>query len=62
MNRLPKSKSVSRQRRSCDLNPGPSAPESTRLPSRPGRRTIGRKFCQPDRDARIFPVPERVFE
>jgi len=31
---------VSRQRRDCDLNPGPSAPESstltTRLPSHPG--------------------------
>jgi len=30
---------VTRQRRGCDLNPGPSAPESstltTRLPSRP---------------------------
>jgi len=32
-------KTVTRQRRDCDLNPGPSAPESstltTRLPSRP---------------------------
>ena len=39
MNSLPKT--VTRQRRGCDLNPGPSAPESstltTRLPSqRPG--------------------------
>jgi len=37
VNRLPKS--VSRQRRDCDLNPGRSAPESstltTRLPSHP---------------------------
>ena len=37
MNSLPKT--VTRQRRGCDLNPGPSAPESstliTRLPSRP---------------------------
>ena len=37
MNRLPKT--VTRQRRDCDLNPGPSAPESstltTRLPSYP---------------------------
>jgi len=36
-NSLPKT--VTRQRRSCDLNPGPSAPESstqtTRLPSHP---------------------------
>ena len=35
MNNLPKT--VTRQRRDCDLNPGPSAPESstltTRLPS-----------------------------
>ena len=38
MNSLPKT--VTRQRRDCDLNPGPSAPESstltTRLPSYPG--------------------------
>ena len=38
MNSLPKT--VTRQRRDCDLNPGPSAPESstltTRLPSHPG--------------------------
>ena len=37
MNSVPKT--VTRQRRSCDLNPGPSAPESstliTRLPSHP---------------------------
>jgi len=37
VNRLPKT--VTRQRRDCDLNPGPSAPESgtltTRLPSHP---------------------------
>ena len=37
MNSLPKT--VTRQRRGCDLNPGPSAPESstltTRLPSQP---------------------------
>jgi len=37
MNSLPKT--VIRQRRGCDLNPGPSAPESstltTRLPSHP---------------------------
>jgi len=38
VNSLPKT--VTRQRRDCDLNPGPSAPESstltTRLPSHPG--------------------------
>ena len=37
VNSLPKT--VTRQRRGCDLNPGPSAPESstltTRLPSHP---------------------------
>ena len=37
VNSLPKT--VTRQRRDCDLNPGPSAPESstltTRLPSQP---------------------------
>jgi len=38
VNSLPKA--VTRQRRDCDLNPGPSTPESstltTRLPSHPG--------------------------
>ena len=41
MNSLPKT--VTRQRRDCNLNPGPSAPESstlaTRLPSHQGRYT-----------------------
>ena len=40
VNSLPKT--VTRQRRGCDLNPGPSAPESstltTRLPSHPPKR------------------------
>ena len=44
VNSLPKT--ATRQRRDCDLNPGPSAPESstltTRLPSQPSRIT-GRK-------------------
>ena len=56
VNSLPKT--VTRQRRDCDLNPGPYAPESstltTRLPSRPhtGRakkvrsQTRGRKFSE----------------
>ena len=39
VNSLPKT--VTRQRRDCDLNPGPTAPESsmltTRLPSHPGQ-------------------------
>ena len=39
VNSLPKT--VTRQRRDCDLNPGPSAPESstvtTRLPSHPSQ-------------------------
>ena len=42
MNSLPRT--VTRQRRGCDLNPGPSAPESstltTRLPSHPDAATV----------------------
>ena len=42
VNSLPKT--VTRQRRGCDLNPGPSAPESsaltTRLPSHPNISTV----------------------
>ena len=45
VNSLPNT--VTRQRRGCDLNPGPSAPESrtltTRLPSHTGSRIEGRK-------------------
>jgi len=34
-------KTVTRQRRDCDLNPGPSAPESSALTTRlPGRPSI----------------------
>jgi len=44
VNGLPKT--VTRQRRGCDLNPGLSAPESstltTRLPSQPGS---GAEYC-----------------
>jgi len=44
VNSLPKT--VTRQRRDCDLNPGPAAPESstltTRLPSHPERRYTSR--------------------
>ena len=50
MSSLPKT--VTRQRRDCDLNPGPSAPESstltTRLPSHPkicNERTINISVC-----------------
>ena len=43
MNSLPKT--VTRQRRDCDLNPAPSAPESstltTRLPSHPANDYVG---------------------
>jgi len=46
VNSLPKT--VTRQRRDCDLNPGPSAPESstltTRLPSHPLTEVAG-KYC-----------------
>jgi len=42
VNSLPKT--VTRQRRNCDLNPGPSAPESstltTRLPSHSGHLLV----------------------
>jgi len=48
VNSLPKT--VTRQRRSCDLNPGPSAPESsmltTRLPIRPTGLIRGTKCRQ----------------
>jgi len=41
-------KTVTRQRRDCDLNPGPSAPESstltTRLPSQPVQRNVERIY------------------
>ena len=44
VNSLPKT--VTRQRRDCDLNPGPSAPESstltTRLPSYPGNTKVNK--------------------
>jgi len=46
VNSLPKT--VTRQRRNCDLNPGPSAPESstltTRLPSHPNRYTAIHRY------------------
>ena len=46
VNSLPKS--VTRQRRGCDLNPRPSAPESsmltTRLPSHPNLE-VGQQQC-----------------
>jgi len=46
MNSLPKT--VTRQRSGCDLNPGPSAPESstltTRLPSHPTLRVLKENF------------------
>ena len=50
VNSLPKT--VTRQRRGCDLNPGPSAPESstltTRLPSHPKleRRELKASFTR----------------
>ena len=46
-------KTVTRQRRDCDLNPGPTAPESstltTRLPSQRralSSKPVGRRFCR----------------
>ena len=48
VNSLPKT--VTRQRRDCDLNPGPSAPESstltTRLPSHPDVHIACRKVTR----------------
>jgi len=47
VNSLPKT--VTRQRRGCDLNPGPSAPESSTLTTRPPshRCTVGyRKYLK----------------
>jgi len=42
VNSLPKT--VTRQRRDCDLNPGPSAPESSTLTTRlPSHRNKGNK-------------------
>ena len=50
VNSLPKT--VTRQRRGCDLNPGPSAPESstltTRLPSHPTMTLVDEKECGVD--------------
>ena len=40
MNNLPKT--VTRQRRSCDLNPGPSAPEYSTLTTRLGHDIFAR--------------------
>jgi len=49
VNNLPKT--VTGQRRDCDLNPGPSAPESsaltTRLPSHLSKRSRGGAFIAP---------------
>jgi len=46
VNSLPKT--VTRQRRGCDLNPGPSAPESstltTRLPSHSQKKFLESRF------------------
>ena len=48
VNSLPKT--VTRQRRDCDLNPGPSSPEfstlTTRLPSHPIVPIIETKYAQ----------------
>jgi len=58
VNSLPKT--VTRQRRGCDLNPGPSAPESstqtTRLPSHPSKQGVARNFCLggPNTPRKIF--------
>ena len=43
VNSLPKT--VARQRRDCDSNPGPSAPESSTLTTRPPSHPIARHRC-----------------
>ena len=43
VNSLPKT--VTRQRCDCDLNPGPSVPESSKLTTRPPN-TLGPQFLQ----------------
>ena len=62
-------KTVSRQRRGCDLNPGPSAPESstltTRLPSYPAHVHNSYYDTRPRRHFLIAPsvrvsVPRRI--
>ena len=56
VNSLPKS--VIGERRGCDLNPGPSAPESsmltTRLPSHPVFLVTAKKSVDADRRASCF--------
>jgi len=61
-------KTVTRQRRSCDLNPGPSAPESstltTRLPSHPHKgecfvfqgKGLQKTFWLKGREGRSLPL------
>jgi len=40
-------KTVTRRRRGCDLNPGPSAPESSTLTTRlPSQRNVGSVCCR----------------
>jgi len=59
VNSLPKT--VTRQRRGCDLNPGPTAPESnmltTRLPSHPmggnGSLKINSRSSLPHRQGKV---------
>jgi len=65
LNSLPKT--VTRQRRDCDVNPGPSAPEfstlTTRLPSHPLRRISGVKIYHTFRYAipRLLPPWRTTF-
>ena len=59
VNSLPKT--VTRQRRDCDLNPGPSAPESntltTRLPSHPNSISAETAPPTPLRELTALPNP-----
>jgi len=52
VNSLPKT--VTRQRRGCDLNPGPSAPESSTLTTRlPNHHPYAVGYCKPGAESAV---------
>ena len=59
VNSLPKT--VTRQRRDCDLNPGPSAPESSTLTTRYRATQLHYSELNYNRKARISPSNLSVF-
>jgi len=54
VNSLPKT--VSRQRRDCDLNPGPSAPESSTLTTRPSYARLSCGWMPPKWPTKMYAV------